>query len=94
MNLRKMKSQEVLHLAFLVSFFPSFLSLTGNSLMNIRFWELPVMPLLNGRNGSPTRLLMDYSRNEGTDYIPSLSYSPSLAVVSSLALVFATFPFI
>lgn len=51
------------------------------------------IPLLNGRNGSPTRLLMDYSRNEGTDYIPSLSYSPSLAVVSSLALVLAPFPF-
>lgn len=37
------------------------------------------IPLLNGRNGSPTRLLMDYSRNEGADYIPFLSYSPRLA---------------
>lgn len=37
---------------------------------------------------------MDYSRNEGTDYIKSLSYSPSLAVVSFLALVLAPFFFI
>lgn len=46
---------------------------------------------MNGRKGSRTRLLMDYSWNEGTDYIPSLYYSPSLAVVSSLALVLAPF---
>lgn len=50
------------------------------------------MPLLNGRY--PTRLLMDYSRNEGTDYKKRISYSPSLAVVSSLALVLAPFPFV
>lgn len=65
------------------------LDLSWEESYSYSFFKTPrnaCIPSLNGRNGSPTRLLMDYSRNEGTDYIPSLSHSPSLAVVSFLAL--------